>query len=631
MTSSTATDMSTLLMIDSQYARDRDDAFSVVPRADGRGWTVEVHIAGVADVVELGSVADEQAFLRAETRYLPGRTIAMLGDTAEQAATLTADARRTSLRVTGTLTTGGQLVDVTVRRGDIASGRCVAVDHAEASAILTDPQHPLHPPLAAADAAAQVLLTARRDGGALAFYDLTRGWAASEDGAIVAIPDALRTVAYVIVQELMIATNEAVALWCVERGLPILFRNHRANPVAGSTDELMTEIAAAAGDPDLFAKLRGRLLSTLRAATYDPTVHGHYGLRLSAYTHVTSPLRRVADLINQRIIFADLDSSPGPYTGEQLAALGADLNRRTRAAREAKKNRFKHADQRLVAQEAARDLTALDSRTFHKVLKCAAARPLRTELASELARRVDADLLTAPDVAVLIDAADPTWLPMQLRVLDTLAATHPEMGPSVVSVWRQTHPDHPPTDLEVRRSGVDHHPLFAARATHLGIRGPWTIGSAKKPTEQAALWAAVRAQLIGTEPADAEPDWHTTAPTPRPATPPPAPNDVGSPVSPEPHRKSAPAALNLEGAKKSKALSNPTAWLMSLAQNNNQPPPEWEFHIDGPAHAPRFTATVHLAGHRATADATTKTSAKTASAAALVEALFEIRPLRGTA
>src|SRR6476620_10466300 len=141
MTSSTATDLSTLLMIDSQYARDRDDAFSVVPRADGGGWAVEVHIAGVADVVELGSVADEQAFLRAETRYLRSRTIPMLGETAEQAATLTADSRRTSLRVTGTPTTDGRLVDVTVGRGEILSGRCVAVDHAEVPGILTDAAH----------------------------------------------------------------------------------------------------------------------------------------------------------------------------------------------------------------------------------------------------------------------------------------------------------------------------------------------------------------------------------------------------------------------------------------------------------------------------------------------------------
>ena len=619
---STVTDVSTLLMIDSASARDRDDAFAVIPLGGGRGWAVEVHIAGVADMVELGSVADEQAFLRAETRYLRSRTIAMLGDTAEQAATLTAESGRTSLRVTGTITTGGRLVDVTVGRGQIPSGRCVAVDHAEVPAVLTDPAHPLHPQLAAANSAAQALLTARRDGGALAFYDLSRGWASSEDGAIVAIAAELRTVAYVIVQELMIATNEAVALWCVEQGLPILFRNHRPNPVAGSTDELMTEIAAAAGDPDLFAKLRGRLLSTLRAATYDPTVHGHYGLRLSAYSHVTSPLRRVADLINQRIIFAHLDSSPAPYTSDQLTALGADLNRRTRAAREAKKNHFKHADQRIVAEQATADLTTLDGRRFHKVLKAETVGALRAELASELARRVDADLLTAPDVAVLIDAADPSWLPLQLRVLDTLADAHPEMAPSAVSVWHQAHPDQPPTDLQIRRNGADHNPLFAARATHRGVRGQWATATAKKPAEQAALWAAVRAQLTGTDHSDTEPHWPTTEASPQPTTTPPAPQDSGPAPSAEPHCTTAPAALNLDGAKKSKALSNPTAWLMSLAQNNHQAPPAWEFHTDGPAHALRFTATVHLAGHTATADATTKTSAKTASATALVEALF---------
>ncbi|WP_213571213.1 RNB domain-containing ribonuclease [Rhodococcus sp. USK13] len=621
MASPTTTDMSTLLMIDSASARDRDDAFSVIPLAGGRGWAVEVHISGVADVVGLGSVADEQAFLRAETRYLRSRTIAMLGETAEQAATLTTEAARTTLRITGTITTDGRLVDVTVARGEIPSGRCVAVDHAQVPDILTDPRHPLHAQLAAADAAAQVLLGARRDGGALAFYDLTQGWAANEDGAIVAIAAELRTVAYVIVQELMIATNEAVALWCVERGLPILFRNHRPNPVAGSTDELMTEIAAAAGDPDLFAKLRGRLLSTLRAATYDPTVHGHYGLRLSAYTHVTSPLRRVADLINQWIIFAHLDHCSAPYIPDQLAALGADLNRRTRAAREAKKNHFKHADQRIVAEQATTDLTTLDSRTFHKVLKSAATEPLRAALAAELVRRVDADLLTAPDVAVLIDVADPTWLPAQLRVLDTLADTHPEMGPSVASVWRQTHPDQPPTDLETRRSGADHHPLFAARATHLGVRGSWTIAAAKKPAEQAALWAAIRAQLTGTDHPGPEPEWPAAPQNPQPpATP--ASADPGPAIASPPHDTTTLTVLNLDGAKKSKALSNPIAWLMSLAQNNDQPPPEWEIRTDGPAHALRFTATVHLAGHTATADATTKTAAKTASATALIEALF---------
>ncbi|MCL6506532.1 MAG: hypothetical protein K6T59_05870, partial [Bryobacteraceae bacterium] len=38
--------------------------------------------------------------------------------------------------------------------------------------------------------------------------------------------------------------------------------------------------------------------------------------------------------------------------------------------------------------------------------------------------------------------------------------------------------------------------------------------------------------------------------------------------------------------------------------NNHHAPPVWNFCTDGPAHAPRYTATVHLAGHTDTATAT---------------------------
>ena len=41
------------------------------------------------------------------------------------------------------------------------------------------------------------------------------------------------------------------------------------------------------------------------------------------------------------------------------------------------------------------------------------------------------------DVAVLIDIDDPSWLPSQFQVVDAVSVAHPEMGPSVVSIWRQ--------------------------------------------------------------------------------------------------------------------------------------------------------------------------------------------------
>ncbi|MFF2026941.1 RNB domain-containing ribonuclease [Rhodococcus koreensis] len=348
--------------------------------------------------------------------------------------------------------------------------------------------------------------------------------------------------------------------------------------------------------------------------------HGHYGLRLSAYTHVTSPLRRVADLINQRIVFAHLDHSPAPHTGEQLAALGADLNRRTREAREAKKNRYKHADQRIVTQEATRDLTALDARTFHKVLKSAAAGPLRDEIATELGRRLETDALTASDVAQLVGIADPTWRPIQLRIVDTLSTTHPEMGPSVASIWRQAHPDQPEPTVDHRAHGADHNRTFAARATHLGIRGPWMNATTKKHAEQAALWSAVQAQLTDTDNNQPEPEW----PLP-PQTPEPEPRPDPTPAAPTAAKAATLVPLatiaDLSETKRRKAQSNPVAWLMSLAQNEQLPKPEWDFTSAGPSHAPRFTATAHFAGRTGAAVAGSKSAAKIAAATTLVEAL----------
>ena len=77
MTKTTVTSACALLMIGPTSLGDRNDAFCVVPLPDGRGWSIEMHVAGVADILPAGSVADEQAFVRGATRYLPDRTIPM--------------------------------------------------------------------------------------------------------------------------------------------------------------------------------------------------------------------------------------------------------------------------------------------------------------------------------------------------------------------------------------------------------------------------------------------------------------------------------------------------------------------------------------------------------------------------
>ncbi|EID81568.1 MULTISPECIES: RNB domain-containing ribonuclease [Rhodococcus] len=615
-------------MVDRSGALDRDDAFAVTEVADGSGWRLEVHIAGVADVVPAGSAADATAFLRRESKYLATRTVPMLGRDTERAATLTSDADRATLRVRADLSADGTISDVVVDRGWVPAGRCVPADHAEIARILAAETDPLHETVRAAHRAAQVLLAARRRSGAFALYDLTHGWVSTEEGGLTAIPQAQRTVGYVIVQELMIAANEAIAMWCVQVDLPVLFRNHRSALTGGTGEDLAAEVAVAMTDPVLFEKLRSRLQSSYRAATYAPTVHGHHGLRLAAYTHATSPLRRVSDLITQRVIFAHLDSAPAPYTSEQLGNLAADINRRIAADREEKAAHFKARDRKVTAQVvAAGELEGLDSKRWAKVLTAATARDPIGDVVSELRRRVQTDDVTVTTIVTLLEAGE-NWAPIRREVFDWASQTHPEFGPSVVSMWLQAHPDLPRPEIDGDHRGPSHTPVFAARFRAGQVRGPWATAGSKKRAEQDAAWGWVRAAAAG----ESHPDTESPLTDPEPSA---APGDTAAAPSTEPGEvaaasrnravppPNAPRASEVVAKKRARARKNPIAWVLSHAQHHGHPSPRWEITVDGPPHAPEFTCEVRYLDNVATGRGNTKTLAKARAAEHLVDALLD--------
>lgn len=609
-----------LLMIDTEGTRDRDDAFTVHVLPSG-GWRFEVHIAAVADVVPVGSVVDRRAFERITTRYKPNRTFPMLGADAEQAATLTTAEDRPSLCIAGTITQLGLVEDVDLSRSVVRAGRCAEVSYREVASILTDPTTPLHETLCAANDAAQALLAARRANDAFVYYDLVGGLVATEEGTLVRLAEELRTNAYVIVQEMMIAANEAVASWSIRQGLPILYRNHRANPVIGDGGELVAELEAARGDVQMTERIRRRLVTGLRPATYDATVHGHHGLRVAAYTHATSPLRRVADLITQRIVFAALDDSAYPYTPEQVAALGADLNRRIQQAREEKSAFFKDADQRETARAAGGDLSMLDTKRFRKLIKCAATGPLEARLDAELRRRLAADILDAADVAAVLMAADRTWQPLQTDLCSRWSAEHRDGAPSVLSMWCQQQPEVSPAEIDWEQRGPSHAPLFAVRVRFNEVVGPWVVGSVKKTTEQEAMWAMLDARSRGIERHDDEIPWPASSPeaAQKPAKVTTTPPVILHSAPPAPQIEPAMPASN---TKLVKALKNPVAWVTSFAQTRGLVAPRWDVEQAGPSHAPTFTVKVECAGLRASAVENSKSAARTAAAANLVHEIF---------
>jgi ribonuclease R len=156
-----------------------------------------------------------------------------------------------------------------------------------------------------------------------------------------------------LVEEFMLAANEAVALELKNRGIPAIYRIHE-NPDPEKLAEFREFVLSyhyKAGDlthraelQRLLASLRGKpeeqalkigLLKSLKRARYSPQPLGHYGLAKNNYTHFTSPIRRYADLVVHRAL-ADRDSSRRPRTDMgSMASVAEHLSTTERVAAEA--------------------------------------------------------------------------------------------------------------------------------------------------------------------------------------------------------------------------------------------------------------------------------------------------------
>ncbi|MCD0446940.1 RNB domain-containing ribonuclease [Glycomyces sp. A-F 0318] len=492
------------IMIDAATTVDRDDAIWI--EADGDGFDAWIHIARVADHVVNGGPADIEARQRVATRYRPDHTKHMLPAPVVAAASLDPGRENDTFAVHLRIDGAGHVLAADLGPGRLT--RSWAVSHAEAADAAGDPAHPLHDTLALALRFAQTMLAARRNAGALAFYDLLSGFATNEEGQLIRLDSSMRNSGYIIVQEFMIAANAQIAAWAVRQDLPILFRNHRLAAVAGDPADLRGELdsIAASGDSAAFEMLRSRMRMVARAAGYGPTVHGHHGLQLPVYTHATSPIRRYPDLVTQRILLAASLGLPTPYPPEALAEAAAHVNERIEAERRAKSEYFKQrAAEETARQIEAADFARLPYKQFARVLQFAVERgEVPPGLAEDAARRFDARELQLREFASVYLYGREPFAPLRER-MNRLLAAEPQQAQSIVNVYLQDRLGGPVSnDTNVRwtveaEPGFEA-PLFAAQvAIHYGgeqVESPRRLQRNKKDAKnQAAL--ALLASLAG--------------------------------------------------------------------------------------------------------------------------------------
>ena len=311
-----------IVTIDPDDARDFDDAIRVEKLPNG-GWQLGVHIADVAAYVESGSALDREARQRGNSVYLPDRVIPMLPEQLSNGVcSLNPGVDRLTHSVFINFDKRGVVRSARFARSVIRSAH--RLTYKEAYAILTaPPRDHLGEQLHLTWELAALLRRKRFEHGALDLdFPEVKVWV-DKQGEPIRLERVENDESHQLIEEFMLAANEAVARELKKRAIPTIYRVHE-NPdpeKLAEYREFVLSFDYKVGDlthrvelQRLLAEIRGKpeeqalkvgLLKSLKRARYDPQPLGHYGLAKTNYLHFTSPIRRYADLVVHRALGRD--------------------------------------------------------------------------------------------------------------------------------------------------------------------------------------------------------------------------------------------------------------------------------------------------------------------------------------
>jgi ribonuclease R len=340
-----------VVTIDPDDARDFDDAIQV-DQTNG-GWRLGVHIADVAAYVPPESALDREARRRGNSVYLPDRVIPMLPERlSNEICSLQPGVDRLAHSVFIQFDRRGVARSARFTRSVIRSAH--RLTYKQAHAILTSPPRDrLGERLHLAWQLAALLRRRRFEQGALDLdFPEAKVWL-DEQGYPVKLERVENDQSHQLIEEFMLATNEAVARELKRRAIPTIYRIHESpdpdklaeyrefvlsfHYKVGDLNhrhELQRLLAAIRGKPEEQA-LKVALLKSLKRARYDPRPLGHYGLAKANYLHFTSPIRRYADLVVHRALAQNATPPHSRPDMAQLASIAEHISTTERNAADA--------------------------------------------------------------------------------------------------------------------------------------------------------------------------------------------------------------------------------------------------------------------------------------------------------
>ena len=349
-----------LVTIDGENAKDFDDAVFVEPL--GTGFCLTVAISDVSHYVAEGSALDLEARARGTSVYFPDRVVPMLPEELSAGiCSLKPGEDRLVKAVRLEYESRGRLLGATFHDAVMRSHARLTYGRVKQALVERNPDvrrelgHLLEP-LERAETLSRLLTARRRERGAIDF-DLPEAEILFDlRGRPEQIIRADRSVAHQIVEEFMLAANEAVARELARRRILFPYRLHEPPPAEAlktlahflegfgirlalehgkaTSKAIQQVLEKAAGRPEE-RLIHTVVLRSMQQARYAAEPGAHFGLSVEPYTHFTSPIRRYPDLVVQRLL--DMALRGGVRVPPDLAEIAAHASRRERVAMEAER------------------------------------------------------------------------------------------------------------------------------------------------------------------------------------------------------------------------------------------------------------------------------------------------------
>ena len=350
-----------VITIDGDDSKDFDDAVNLKILPNGN-YLLAVHIADVSHYVKEYSQIDQEALRRGTSIYLADRVIPMLPEKLSNGiCSLNEGVVRLVLSCIMEFDKNGRIINSSIKSGYIKSKHRMTYSNVnkifEGNEALIKKYSDIYPMLLNMKDLSLLLRGIREERGGLDFDIKEMKIIVDEKGTPINVESRERGLSEMMIEDFMLAANEAVAETLFHLKYPCCYRVHEepnkerlanVNNILKAIGEEIKNIDKGVKPKQLqrlMNNIKGTaamdsvntlLLRAMAKARYDSMPLGHYGLAAQYYCHFTSPIRRYPDLQTHRMITDllinknNIDESLNHYNSilDNVCSLSSDAERR---------------------------------------------------------------------------------------------------------------------------------------------------------------------------------------------------------------------------------------------------------------------------------------------------------------